>query len=60
MAWQGSCWDIDDNSVATTAAGYSEILSAGTVMNVYKNGDSASTWTNVNTKGANVQIEYGI
>lgn len=39
--------------------GYAEVISAGTVVNLYPT-PQTTNWTNVNNKGADFQITYEI
>lgn len=58
-AWQGFGSRVVDNGSAVTTAGYAEVISAGTVVNLYIN-PQPTAWTASGAKGIDFQITYEI
>lgn len=59
MGWQMLGSNAVDNGGALTSPPLCEVLSAGTVVTIYKD-PAAGAWTGSSTKGANVNAEYEI
>lgn len=57
--WRGIASRVVDNGSASAAMGYAEVISAGTVVNLYPT-PQTTNWTAANNKGADFQITYEI